>query len=138
MKYKTRLALIGMAMGAACLGTAAQSVYRCGNAYTQAPCTGGQVIDTSETLQTQPKGKGPSAAERDAKAAAALEKERLSQEANAAPAFIANTAKSAAQPRKAADKSGKLQQFTAIAPAKPDGDTKKSKKKKPKKDAAKT
>ena len=136
MKNTTRLALIGMALGAACLGTAAQSVYRCGSAYSQAPCTGGQVIDTSETLQTQQKDKGPSVAQRDAKAAAVLEKERLSQEARAAPAYIAHPSAPAAQPRKVIAKPRKLEQFTAVAPAKP-GDGKKKPKQK-KKAAAKT
>ncbi len=136
MKNTTRLALIGMALGSACLGTAAQSVYRCGSAYSQAPCTGGQVIDTSETLQTQQKGKGPTAAERDAKAAAALEKERLNLEARAAPAYIAHPRQAADQAREGMAKSRKLEQFTAVAPARPGDEKKKSKKKK--KAAAKT
>ena len=136
MKNTARLALTGMALSLACLGTGAQSVYRCGSTYSQAPCTGGQVIDTSETLQTQQKGKGPTAAERDAKAAAALEKERLSQDARAAPAYIAHPSAPAAQPRKGIAKPRKLEQFTAIAPARPGDEKKKPKKKK--KPAAKT
>ena len=136
MKNTTRLALIGMALGSACVVTNAQSVYRCGSAYSQAFCTGGQVIDTSETLQTQQKGKGPTVAERDAKAAAALEKERLSQDARAAPAYIAHPRQAADQPRKGIAKPRKLEQFNAVAPARPGDEKKKPKKKK--KAAAKT
>ena len=136
MKKITRLAIIGMALAAPCAGAAAQSVYRCGTAYSQTPCAGGQVIDTSETLQTQQQGKGPSAAERDAKAAAALEKERLRQEASAAPAYIPPSKEPADKRRKGAGKPQKLEQFTAIAPVRP-GEEKKKKKEKKKKAAAK-
>ena len=131
MKKTTQLAIIGTVLGAACMGAAAQTVYRCGSAYSQAPCTGGQVIDTSETLQTGQHGKGPSAAERDAKLAATLERDRLRLEANAAPAYIPRQ-EPAAKPRKGADKPRKLEQFTAMAPAKPgDGKNQKKKKKAP-------
>ncbi len=129
MKRTKQLAITGMVLGAACMGTAAQTIYRCGSAYSQAPCTGGQVIDTSETLQTGSHGKDPSAAERDAKAAAALERDRLRLEANAAPAYIPQQAP-AAKPRKSRDKPQKLEQFTAMAPAKPGSADKRKKKKK--------
>lgn len=129
MKKTTQLALTGILLAAACMGTAGQTIYRCGSAYSQAPCTGGQVIDTSETLQTGPHGKGPSAAERDAKLAATLEQDRLRLEANAAPAYIPRQ-EAAAKPRKGAHKLRKLEQFTAMAPAKPgDGEKRKKKKK---------
>ncbi|MGE0333495.1 MAG: hypothetical protein AB7P37_22675 [Ramlibacter sp.] len=134
MKRTAQLAITGVMFGAACMGAAAQTVYRCGSAYSQAPCTGGQVIDISETLQTGQHGKGPSAAERDAKAAAALERDRLRLEANAAPAYIPPQAP-AAKPRKNGDRPRKLEQFTAMAPAKP-GDAGKQKKNKKKKKAA--
>ena len=129
MKKTTQLAITGMVLGAACMGAAAQNVYRCGSTYSQAPCTGGQVIDTSETLQTGQHGKGPSAAERDAKLAATLERDRLRLEANAAPAYIPQQ-EPAAKPRKGADKPRKIEQFTAMAPAKPDDGKKQKKKKK--------
>jgi hypothetical protein len=129
MKKKTQLALTGMVIGAACMGAAGQTIYRCGSAYSQVPCTGGQVIDTSETLQTGPHGKGPSAAERDAKLAAALEQDRLRLEANAAPAYIP-LREPAAKPRKGADKPRKLEQFIAMVPAKPGDEEKRKKKKK--------
>jgi len=121
---------MGMALGAACMGAVAQTVYRCGSAYSQAPCTGGQAIDISETLQTRQPGQGPLAAERDAKAAAALERERLRLEAGAAPAFIMKPGQPANQRPKAADKPRKLEQFKAVAPARADDQKKKPKKKK--------
>jgi hypothetical protein len=128
MKKTTQLAIIGMLLSSACMSAAGQTVYRCGSTYSQAPCTGGQVIDTSETMQTAQHGKGPSAAERDAKLAATLERDRLRLEANAAPAYIPRQTP-AAKLQKGADKPRKLEQFTAMAPAKP-GDGKKPKKKK--------
>ena len=121
--------IMGLALVAACTGAGAQTVYRCGNAYSQAPCTGGQVIDTSETLQTRQPGSGPSAAQRDARAAQALEKERLHLEARAAPAFIPPPREGTASGRKAAGKLNKPDQFTAVVPAKP-GEKHKPKKKK--------
>lgn len=129
MKKTTQLAITGLALAAACVGAAGQTVYRCGSTYSQAPCMGGQVIDTSETLLTGQSGNGPSPAERDAKLAATLERDRLRLEANAAPAYIPRQ-EPAAQPRKGADKPRKLELFTAIAPAKPDGGKKQKKKKK--------
>ena len=44
--------IMGLALVAACTGAGAQTVYRCGSAYSQAPCTGGQGIDNPETPQT--------------------------------------------------------------------------------------
>lgn len=130
MKKTTQLAITGMMLGAACMGAAAQTVYRCGSTYSQAPCTGGQVIDTSETMQTGQHGKGPSAAERDAKLAANLERERLRLEANAAPAYIPRQEPAAKKPRKGADRPRKPEQFTAMVPARPDKGKKQEKKKK--------
>jgi hypothetical protein len=129
MRKTTQIAITGMVLGAACMGAAAQIVYRCGSTYSQAPCLGGQVIDTSETMQTGQHGKGPSAAERDARLAANLEQERLRLEANAAPAYIPRQAP-AAKPRKGADRPRKPEQFTAMVPARPDDGEKQKKKKK--------
>ena len=131
MWNKKQLTIIGMVLGCAGAGAAAQTVYRCASAYSQVPCTGGHVIDTSETMQTQQDGKGPSAAERDAKAAAALERDRLRLEANAAPAYIPRPQESAAKSRTGANKPRKVEEFTALAPART-GDGKKQKKKKKK------
>ena len=124
------LAGIGMAIGCACMGVTAQTVYRCGSSYSQAPCAGGQVVDTSDTMHTGQPGRGASAAERDAKAAAALEKDRLQLQAQAAPAYIPPSKEPAAQARKGAGKPRKPEQFTAVAPARPDDPKEKKKKKK--------
>lgn len=128
MKKTTRLAAIGMAGLCACLTAVAQNVYRCGNTYSQAPCAGGQVIDVTDPPPQQ-QAKGTSATERDLKAAAILERDRLRQEANAAPAYIPASAKEPAA-RQAGDKPRKLDQFRAVAPAKPGDGKKKSAKNK--------
>ena len=54
--------IMGLALVAACTGAGAQTVYRCGSAYSQAPCTGGQGIDNPETPQT-PRAQGSRQAE---------------------------------------------------------------------------
>jgi len=131
MKKTTQLAIMSMAisMGMASLNAAAQQVYRCANAYSQAPCPGGEVIDVREPLQTSQPGTGRLAAQRNARAAAILEQDRLKLEANAAPAYIPKAPQAAAL-RKVASKPRKLEQFTAVAPAKPGADKKKKKEKK--------
>lgn len=128
MKTTTRLAAIGLAGLCACLTAGAQNIYRCGNSYSQAPCSGGQVIDVTDPPPQQPPAKGASAVERDLKAVSILEKDRLRQEAQAAPANIpVRTGEPAT--RQASDKPRKLEQFRAVAPAQP-GDVKKKSTKK--------
>lgn len=134
---KTPFAAIGMLIAAVSAGAGAredagaQTIYRCGNAYSQAPCKGGNVIDASETLQTRTPATAPSAAQRDARTAAILEQDRLRLEAQAAPAYIPQPQPPtpAEKPAKRLVKPHKPEQFTAIAPAKP-GEGKKKKKKK--------
>lgn len=126
--------MLGMALGAACLCAVAQTVYRCGSTYGQTPCEGGQVIDTRDPLSTQQAGKNPGAAERDAKAAAALEKDRLQLEARAAPAFVPAATQPVAASRQAAGRLHKPELFTAVEPVKP-GNTKKKPGRKQKKKA---
>lgn len=135
MKRTTRRAasgLVGLASLFACLGlgsAGAQTIYRCGNSYSQAPCAGGQVIEAAEPPASGPQARGTSAMERDLNAAAILEKDRLRLEANAARAYIPPPAAAGREARAA--KPRKPEQFTAKAPGKPQD------KKKPKKKTAK-
>lgn len=132
-----RIAIIFIALHAAMTGALAQNAYKCGNTYSQAPCAGGTVVDADDARSTDQKRQTGAAAQRDARAAAALEKERLAQEAKAAPAYIPPAREAQADTRKPAvmTKPEKPKYFTAIAPAKP-GDAK-AKQDKTKKKAAK-
>lgn len=63
-------------------GIQAQPVYRCGNSYSQVPCPGGSVIETSDSRDKTQKTQTDTAIQRDRQAADALEKSRLKQEAS--------------------------------------------------------
>jgi hypothetical protein len=58
-----------------------QTVYRCGNSYSQAPCAGGQSIDASDSRDKTQKAQTDAAIRRDLKAAEILEKNRSRQDA---------------------------------------------------------
>ena len=115
------LALYGASAGA-------QTVWRCGNSYSQLPCAGGAALTLSEPVTGRP------VANVDARLAAEMEKARLAQERNAPKAIIIGPVE--APPIAGArdgtkPKAGKLEQFTAVSPGHPK-DKKKSKKKKAK------
>lgn len=128
---KLQVASVLIALSALGASASAQNAYKCGNTYSQAPCAGGQVVQAQDERTAQQRSDTRSAAQRDAQAAAAMEKERLRQEAQAAPAYIPPTrAQVEAEPaRPVMTKPKKPAYFTAIAPAGPDG-TKAAKKKK--------
>ena len=62
----------------------AQAIYRCGDSYSQKPCPGGKVVDADDARSASQKSQTDQAVRRDAKAAEALEKERLKEEAKPA------------------------------------------------------
>lgn len=71
-----------------CLGVlpaTAQTIYRCGNSYSQTPCAGGNALaldDKRDKAQEQArKAQADAATRRDLKTAATLEKSRLKEEA---------------------------------------------------------
>ncbi|MBX3655227.1 MAG: hypothetical protein KF686_13675 [Ramlibacter sp.] len=132
-----RIASIFIAACALQAGAIAQNAYKCGNTYSQAPCAGGQVVDTQDERTAQQRADTRSAAQRDAKTAAAMEKDRLRQEAQAAPAYIPPTRAPADPPpaQPVMTKPKKPAYFTAVAPAKP-GAKAVAKKKKAKKTAS--
>jgi hypothetical protein len=109
-------------------GAGAQPVYRCGSSYSQQPCAGGTVVDTSDTANP-PKTPPGSVAAADTARAAAMEKARLAQERNAPKALIIGPESPPLREPEPAAKPGKLQQFTAVAPgSKPPAKKKKKKK----------
>lgn len=64
----------------------AQTIYRCGNSYSQTPCAGGQTIDADDSRDKTQKAQTDAAIRRDLKAAETLEKQRAKQEASRARA----------------------------------------------------
>lgn len=67
----------GLALGSVAL---AQPVYKCGERYTQTPCPGGALIDTSDPRSAAQKAQTDLATMRDARRADAMEQARLQQE----------------------------------------------------------
>ncbi len=61
-------------------GTLAQTVYKCGNNYSQAPCPGGSPVDTADARSSEQKNRADSANKQSAKTADAMEKSRLAQD----------------------------------------------------------
>lgn len=88
---------------AAVAGASAQTVYRCGNSYSQAPCPNGVALDVADPRTPAQRAEAQAAAERDAKAADALEKTRVTEE-NRLAAARAREARAAAAAQAAADR----------------------------------
>ena len=135
--YKT-LAAVALFVSGACGGVAAaQSVYRCGDSYSQQPCPGGTLVQAEDARSASQRSQTSQAAQRDAKTADALEKARLKEEAKPAAALViappAQVAPDQAE-RSAMAKPKKPAHFTAVGPRKP-GDAKANKKKTKKKTA---
>lgn len=129
-------ALLCAALAGASLPAAAQTIYRCGDSYSQQPCPGGKVLEVDDSRSASQKSQTDQAVRRDAKAADAMEKARLNDEAKPAQVLLPP-----AKPQEPAYRPlvtptlKKPDQFTAIAPKKP-GEADKKKKKKAKKKAA--
>lgn len=64
----------------------AQSVYRCGNSYSQTPCPGSMPVDVADDRSKTQKAQADAASQRDRRTAEAMEKSRLKQEASQARA----------------------------------------------------
>jgi predicted flavoprotein YhiN len=95
------LVLIAAALGST--GVVAQTVYKCGNAYSQLPCPGTAVEINPDPRTSAQKLQSDLATARDARSAATMEKSRLQQEkadlaANTPPAPAKTN--SASKPRK--------------------------------------
>ena len=61
-------------------GAWAQNTDKCGNSYSQQPCPGGSVVDTADSRSSAHKRAAEQASQRNAKAAAAMEKARLQKD----------------------------------------------------------
>ena len=108
-------------------GTLAQTVYKCGNNYSQTPCPGGTAVDAGDARSSAQKKQADSANSQNAKAADAMEKSRLAQDSRnlaanragatiiAAPAPVPDAAPE--QPKVIGKKKkGKPEFFTAQEP----------------------
>ena len=98
-----------------------QTVYRCGNSYSQQPCAGGAALSAPPAAPTAAEARQAAAAARvDAQRAEAMEQARLAQEKNAPKAAGIAPPEPKAQPTKAepakVGKKGKPEHFTATVP----------------------
>lgn len=100
----------------------AQTVYRCGNAYSQTPCPGASVIAVDDSRSAEQKAQTDAAATQAARQADRMERERLARERAAelaaararAPASMRSKTKPALAPRTAhAKKKPEPSYFTA-------------------------
>ena len=139
MQRNLTIAVLCLAASGWIAPAAAQNIYRCGNSYSQQPCPGGKVVPTDDARSASQSSQTSAASERDAKAADAMEKARLKEEAKPAQAVMPPAKLEEIPPEErntvVAGKAKKPAYFTAVA-RKP-GDTQaKKKKKKAKKKAA--
>jgi hypothetical protein len=124
--------ILAAALALASPGAGAQTVWRCGNSYSQQPCAGGTPVDVSEPATSR--FVATPVASTDAKLAAQMERARLEQERNAPKALVIGP-KDPPKPYVEAPtkegtkaKAGKLEQFSAVSPG--HATQKKAKKKK--------
>ena len=107
------------------------TIYRCGDSYGSQPCAGGREISGETPSPTSAERReAATAAQRDARIADSLEKERLKQEARPASSYIpAPEAKAQPTPHKSPEKNAtrKLDVFTASGPPAGKPDKKKEK-----------
>jgi hypothetical protein len=81
MKLRRLIAAFLLAVSAVPAGVAAQNVYRCGNAYSQKPCSDGVAVDVQDKRTPEQKAESDALIKRDSAAANAMEKTRLKEEA---------------------------------------------------------
>jgi hypothetical protein len=130
---KKTLALCVILAGAALAPATAQEIYRCGDSYSHKPCPGGTRVQADDPRSASQRSQTSQAAQRDGKAADAMEKARLKEEAKPVPGFIPAPKDEAPEPEQAAPgKPKKPAHFTAIAPRKPGEAARKKKAKKKK------
>lgn len=90
------MAVLGLASASA----PAQLIYRCGDTYSQTPCPGGRILESSDPRTAAQRAQARKAAAKERELAAKMERERLVQEAKAAASQPAGfeTAPQAAEP----------------------------------------
>lgn len=136
MPVKTLFAIVLVAASQIPIGAGAQNVYKCGSAYSQQPCPGGQAVAAGDTRSGEQKSQAAGVARRDAKLAETMEKDRLKQEAQAAPANILPLPAATQERNAEVTRPRQPEVFKAVAPARP-GDKAAKKPKKKKKQASK-
>jgi hypothetical protein len=67
-------------------GAQAQLIYRCGTEYSQTPCPGGKILESSDPRSAAERAEAVRVAAQDRRQAAAMERERRAQQAGIAPA----------------------------------------------------
>ncbi|QTN29995.1 hypothetical protein HZ993_09405 [Rhodoferax sp. AJA081-3] len=108
MNRSLSIAIIVIAIYSISTGASGQNgVYRCGNSYSQKPCTDAVVVDVQDARTAEQKIQADATIRRDTATANAIEKERLAQEARQRAAQAKLTAaekkQSAPKPQKTAD-----------------------------------
>ena len=131
----TRLGIaMALAASAWAAPAGAQNIYRCGDSYSQQPCPGGALVQAEDARSASQRSQTSEAAQRDAKAADAMEKARLKEEAKPVQSYVP-AAKSAAtvgpgDKKPILTKPKKPPYFTATSPKKAGEPAKKKKAKK--------
>lgn len=96
-------ALIFTVGGVFSYGLQAQTVYKCGNTYSQVACPDAKTVQVDDKREPEQKQQTDAATQRDAKLAKSLEIERLAQQKKAQPAVKPKRkASSSAAPKKKA------------------------------------
>jgi hypothetical protein len=106
MKRQLIIALLASACGAA----GAQTIYRCGNTYSEQPCPAGTTVEAARPADPAEVAASRKETERQMKVAGEMEKARLKEEDKPVAAYIP---KEKAEP---ATKPHKVEVFTARAP----------------------
>jgi len=83
---RTCLALVGAMLGLAPIAVLSQSIYRCGNAYSQTRCANGIVVRTEDLRTPDQKAQTDAATWQAAQMAARMERDRLTSENKSADA----------------------------------------------------
>jgi hypothetical protein len=114
-------------VGSACLpGLQAQTIYKCGNTYSQVACPDATTVQVDDKRNSEQKQQADAATQRDAKLAKSLEKDRLASEKSATHAVPPKRkASSAAASKKKMQEDKPLTKITPKRPrskaAKPEG-----------------
>ena len=131
---------IFIAVNAVMTGAQAENIYKCGNTYSQSPCSGGKLMSVDDSRDPQQKLQQDAATQRDAELAKDMEKTRLANEkalrtaeTKRAPGVKAHPPKSAASkeaimvihPKPLKQKYDTPNTFTALVPGSGHKSTKK-------------
>lgn len=122
MQYRLSLAILACLLpSAAALG---QTIYRCGDSYSQTPCPGATSLEVDDSRSPVQKAQADAATAAASRAAGTMERERLARERTSEASKIRNAAGSssahaAATPARKAAKQAKPEPlyFTAGVPA---------------------